>query len=829
MSIGESLNHLAGAGEAVWRASWQASVLAGLVLAIQLTIGRRLAPRWRHAMWMLVFVRLALPVVPSSPLSVFNLAPRGMSGAAPVQHDDAASVTTTAGTLSTTEFAAEMRARAANFVPGQTGAETVVAAAAVVDAPAVPAPPAKRLWQGWPQALAAVWAAGALLLLARIAWATLRVSRTMRRLRRVEDESVLDVLRATAAELRVRRLPVLLTGDGLFSPALVGFVRPRLLLPQDLLSRFECAELRLVLLHELAHLKRRDVLVNWIATLLTVLHWPNPVAWLVAWRLRLERELACDELVMSRTATDADRRAYGHTIVKLLETFARPNLNAARPVPAGGVGILEGRQQMKRRITLIARFATRNRAWTVVAASLVLGLGVVALTDAAEQPAAGAPPTQSANGATPPPVAGPAEAGAGKRLPTVIAPDELVTVSIMGLVGPDVETVKTSRADADGNIRLPYIGEIKAQGLKPGELEKAIAKAYVEKNVIQNPLVMVSLPGRGESHQLSSKKADAGMPDAGQGGGSSLRLAGDRGGQGVSDDTPRFDPSMAPQLDRKLPEVNFDAVAFSDVVDFLRDVTSANIFVDWRALEAAGIDRNAPVTARLRDISFKDAMTLILRGISHELTFTGRNGVLQIEIADEGAGRPAQTVVRAYEVDDLIGMAGNPKGAAAELAKVVTGTVKPDYWRDPAGGPGTVSAFGNKLIVTASEPVHRQVAELLKVLREPPKDAVKAEDMTNEQIAEVDPQIGKELQTKREIELQIEQMKRQGIGQEAVNMKQAADALKRKDDEIENHRVLFVKKFKGYYFTPGGGMQRGTPPQEKAAGAATADPNKKQP
>ena len=53
------------------------------------------------------------------------------------------------------------------------------------------------------------------------------------------------------------------------------------------------------------------------------------------------------------------------------------------------------------------------------------------------------------------------------------------------------------------------------------------------------------------------------------------------------------DTAVARQLDQKLPEVKFDNVAFSDVMDFFRDVTGANIFVNWRALEGAGIDKSA--------------------------------------------------------------------------------------------------------------------------------------------------------------------------------------------------------------------------------------------
>ena len=60
------------------------------------------------------------------------------------------------------------------------------------------------------------------------------------------------------------------------------------------------------------------------------------------------------------------------------------------------------------------------------------------------------------------------------------------------------------------------------------------------------------------------------------------------------------DRAVQAQLDRPLPELQFDGVGFSDVIDFLRDVSGANIFVNWKSLEAAGVDRNAPVTARLR-------------------------------------------------------------------------------------------------------------------------------------------------------------------------------------------------------------------------------------
>ena len=92
------------------------------------------------------------------------------------------------------------------------------------------------------------------------------------------------------------------------------------------------------------------------------------------------------------------------------------------------------------------------------------------------------------------------------------------------------------------------------------------------------------------------------------------------------------DQAVAAQLDRRLPDIKFEAVGFSDVIDFLRDLTSANIFVNWRALEAAGVDKNAPVTARLRDVPFSKVLRTILDDVSGgttKLDYTIDEGVIK--------------------------------------------------------------------------------------------------------------------------------------------------------------------------------------------------------
>ncbi|MBA3405192.1 MAG: polysaccharide biosynthesis/export family protein [Gemmatimonadaceae bacterium] len=87
--------------------------------------------------------------------------------------------------------------------------------------------------------------------------------------------------------------------------------------------------------------------------------------------------------------------------------------------------------------------------------------------------------------------------------PTKLKVGDLVAVSIMDLVGQGVKPVKTARVDGDGTIGLPYVGAVKASGLSPRELEKAVAQAFRDKKVVRDAIVVVSMPERGESHQLS--------------------------------------------------------------------------------------------------------------------------------------------------------------------------------------------------------------------------------------------------------------------------------------------------------------------------------------
>ncbi len=329
--------------------SGEASVLILLVLAAQGICGRRLAPRWRHALWLLVLLRLALPWSLPSPASLFNV----VKIPAP---------------------ASELRAE----VPLETPASTIE------DHPGAPTavPASGRGWLAW------VWAIGAGFVAGCAVVNQHRLRRRVSGLRAVTDEPTLSLLEDCRALMRIGTPVMLIETEAVQSPMLFGFVRPRILLPRGLVSGFTPGELRHVFLHELAHIKRRDILTGWVALALQAAHWFNPLVWLALYRLRAERELACDALALSYAQTD-EHEAYGLTIIKLLEGFGQPAWAPSL------VGILEDKQQMKERIRMIAKFHKSDRG-LVLAVLLLAGLALVTLTDAqtatpAPRPKAGEP------------------------------------------------------------------------------------------------------------------------------------------------------------------------------------------------------------------------------------------------------------------------------------------------------------------------------------------------------------------------------------------------------------------------------------------------------
>jgi len=312
----------------------QASLLIFLILLVQLMLRGKLGVGWHYCLWLLLLIRLVLPWAPESRVSIFNL------------------------------FQILIERGPSELV---TGNSAIAAGNSAVEHQA--------LGHIFVNMLPIIWLFGALVLLCYMFFSNLVFWISVSRERPLADQKILGLVHNCKSQMCIRMALRIVVTDRVKSPALFGFLRPALLLPVGMIETLSLEKLRYVFLHELAHLKRHDILVAHIVSLLQILHWFNPLVWLAFYRMRADRELACDALVLSTMDADEPKK-YGRTIVSLVELFYQN-----RYLPAM-VGIMEDKLQLKRRILMIARFKKISKKWSLVAVLVIALIGAVALTNA---------------------------------------------------------------------------------------------------------------------------------------------------------------------------------------------------------------------------------------------------------------------------------------------------------------------------------------------------------------------------------------------------------------------------------------------------------------
>ena len=210
----------------------------------------------------------------------------------------------------------------------------------------------------WPLPLLGAWALIAALLLGRLAWSYGYV-RWLARTSTPLDASWQQRARRLTGSPRVRvrgsrETPV---------PAVIGLRAPAILIPQSLLARLTSADIDQILLHEWAHIRRRDHWTNYLLEFAQALFFFHPAVWWIGRGLRLEREIACDDFVVCATGAPVP---YAGCLAKLVE------LNSCPPVSLSPGAAGDSRDLFRRVERLLAWSGGGFSTLRFTAASLVL-------------------------------------------------------------------------------------------------------------------------------------------------------------------------------------------------------------------------------------------------------------------------------------------------------------------------------------------------------------------------------------------------------------------------------------------------------------------------
>jgi len=217
-----------------------------------------------------------------------------------------------------------------------------------------------------------LWLLGAGISLGIVIVQTLITSYRWSRERLSTNPEILSLLEDCKMEAGVTAPIGIILSNRISAPALLGWLRPRIILPTTLVATFSPEQLRAILFHELAHFKWLDVPSNWLFVLVRAFHWFNPLAYLAAKDWAAFREEAADEQAM-KWMGGGD--GYGETLVATLRQ------NTGTYIPYGALAIGESLRNLKQRITLIGQYTQKKGHFLIVsfASVAVIALGLVLL------------------------------------------------------------------------------------------------------------------------------------------------------------------------------------------------------------------------------------------------------------------------------------------------------------------------------------------------------------------------------------------------------------------------------------------------------------------
>lgn len=180
----------------------------------------------------------------------------------------------------------------------------------------------------------------------------------------VSDIKILNLLSDCEEKLNIKTRVELSCNSLIASPMLIGFFRPKIVLPID---ELEDNELSYIFVHELIHYKQRDMFYKWLIQIVVCVHWFNPFVYLLEKEVNKSCELSCDEKVIS-VLDDNAKREYGDTLISFLKS------NNLYKNSLASVTLTEGAEQLKERLGAIMKFKKKSKI--VVAITTIFSVAV---------------------------------------------------------------------------------------------------------------------------------------------------------------------------------------------------------------------------------------------------------------------------------------------------------------------------------------------------------------------------------------------------------------------------------------------------------------------
>ncbi|MBG9830866.1 M56 family metallopeptidase [Bacillus wiedmannii] len=336
--------------------SLMASILVGFILCIKILFRNKLTPRWQYMLWIVLMIRLLLPWSPDSSYSIYSLLSYSSSVSEVIQKNTPSPENTVNDEMQHT-------------VELESNSKTVIKNSE----PEVNVSSEQQTTLSLYKVALYVWLAGVIILVVMTFITNRRLYSYIKKQPDITDEQVVTVFNRCKQSMKIKKAVSLRLAGKIASPTVFSFFRPKVLLSKKHMKVLNEQQLQYVFYHELAHIKRNDVAVNWIMYSLLLLNWFNPILWYAYFCMREDQELACDAYAL--TFIDKEEQiAYGHTIITLLEhySYQAPSL----------ANLSRNKRTLKRRIVMIKKFQKKSYRLSLLGVIVIVAIASLSLFNA---------------------------------------------------------------------------------------------------------------------------------------------------------------------------------------------------------------------------------------------------------------------------------------------------------------------------------------------------------------------------------------------------------------------------------------------------------------
>ena len=322
--------------------SLMGSILALGILAIKAIFRQRLSAKLHYYIWIMLVLRLILPIGIQSHISLLNFIPIEQKKL-------------------DTHFIAEQ------YVPNIISNSTIKTenTPSKEDSKALADPGIKGAIFNYDTA-AVLWIIGVSSALLYILCVNILMMAKLKKCSICEREDLIEILEAEKSRLKVNSKVKIIYSNYSKSPAVYGMIRPKILIPEELIDKLTPEEFRFVFSHELTHIKNQDLAVNTLLMFVKAIYWFNPLIWYSLNQIKQDCEIACDAGVLNTLKTEEVKK-YGQTMINMLRLFSEKR---------GITGTLGyASKYSKRRIIMITRFKKSSAICAVLAVFLTIMVG----------------------------------------------------------------------------------------------------------------------------------------------------------------------------------------------------------------------------------------------------------------------------------------------------------------------------------------------------------------------------------------------------------------------------------------------------------------------